>query len=98
MKKFEVGNNVSVGHGAIVHCKKIGNNVLIGMGSILSHGSVIEDDVIIGAGALIPPNKIIESGVYMGVPAKKVRALTQEDKELIEFTWKSYVEKKERVC
>ena len=68
------------------------------MGSILSHGSVIEDNVIIGAGALIPPNKIIESGVYMGVPAKKIRDLTQEDKELIEFTWKSYTEKKERVC
>jgi carbonic anhydrase/acetyltransferase-like protein (isoleucine patch superfamily) len=98
LKKFEIGNNVSIGHGAIVHCRRIGNNVLIGMGSILSHGAIIDDNVIIGAGALIPPNKKIESGVYMGVPATKVRDLTQEDKELIEFTWKSYVEKKERVC
>ncbi len=98
LKKFEIGNNVSIGHGAIVHCKKIGNHVLIGMGSILSHGSVIENNVIIGAGALIPPNKKIESGVYMGVPAQKVRDLTPEDKELIEFTWKSYVENKKRVC
>jgi len=99
LKKFEIGNNVSMGHGAIVHCKKIGNNVLVGMGAILSHGSIIEDNVIIGAGALIPPDKIIESGVYMGVPAKKIRELTQEDKELIEFTWKSYSEiKKVRMC
>lgn len=94
LKKFEIGNNVSMGHGAIVHCKKIGNNVLVGMGAILSHGAIIEDNVIIGAGALIPPDKIIESGVYMGVPAKKIRELTSEDKELIEFTWKAYSEKK----
>lgn len=98
LKIFEIGDNVSIGHGAIVHCRKVGNNVLIGMGSILSHGSIIKDDVIIGAGALIPPNKIIESGVYMGVPAKKIRDLTDEDRELIEFTWKSYIDKKERVC
>ena len=69
----EIGNDVSVGHNAVIHGAKIGNNVLVGMGAILMDGAVIPDNTIIAAGAVVLSNKILEPGVYAGVPAKKVK-------------------------
>ena len=56
-----LGEDCTVGHGAIVHGATIGNRVLVGMGAIILDGALIEDDVIIGAGALVPPGKRIPS-------------------------------------
>ena len=69
----EIGNDVSVGHNAVIHGAKIGNNVLVGMGAVLMDGAVIPDNTIIAAGAVVLSNKILEPGVYAGVPAKKVK-------------------------
>ncbi|MDD2425637.1 MAG: gamma carbonic anhydrase family protein [Bacteroidales bacterium] len=69
----EIGNNVSIGHNAIVHGAKIGNNVLIGMGAILMDNSVIPDNTIIAAGALVLTGSVLEPGVYAGIPAKKIK-------------------------
>lgn len=69
----EIGNDVSVGHNAIIHGAKVGNNVLIGMGAILMDNAVIPDNTIIAAGAVVLSNAILEPGVYAGVPAKKVK-------------------------
>ncbi|MCL1973401.1 MAG: gamma carbonic anhydrase family protein [Bacteroidetes bacterium] len=69
----EIGNDVSVGHNAIVHGAKVGNNVLIGMGAILMDHAQVPDNTIIGAGALVPERVILEAGVYAGVPAKKMK-------------------------
>ncbi len=69
----EIGNDVSVGHNAIIHGAKIGNNVLVGMGAILMDNAVIPDNTIIAAGAVVLSNSILEPGVYAGVPAKKVK-------------------------
>ncbi|MCX7696346.1 MAG: gamma carbonic anhydrase family protein [Bacteroidales bacterium] len=75
-----IGNNVSIGHGAIVHGCRIGNNVLIGMGAIIMDDVVIEDNCIIAAGAVVTKGKHIPSGtVYGGVPAQKISNLSPED-------------------
>ena len=79
-----IGNNVTIGHGAIVHGCTIGNNVLIGMGAIILDGAVIEDNCMIGAGALVTQHKIISSGsLAMGSPAKVVRQITEAEKDAI---------------
>jgi len=67
----EVGDDVSIGHNAIVHGAKVGNSVLVGMGAILLDHAVVSDNTIIGAGALVSANSRLEPGVYVGVPAKK---------------------------
>lgn len=69
----EVGNDVSVGHNAIVHGAKVGNNVLVGMGAILMDNAVIPDNTIIGAGSFVPSNAVLEPGVWVGSPAKKIK-------------------------
>ncbi|MDR2584665.1 MAG: gamma carbonic anhydrase family protein [Prevotellaceae bacterium] len=69
----EVGNDVSIGHTAIVHGAKVGNKVLIGMGSILMDHVSVADHTIIGAGALVPENSRLDPGIYAGVPAKKIK-------------------------
>lgn len=72
-----IGDNVSIGHNAIVHGCTIKDNVLIGMGSIVMDDCVIESDSIIAAGAVVTKNTIVESGsIYAGVPAKKVKDIS----------------------
>lgn len=74
-----IGNNVSIGHNAIVHGCTIHNNVLIGMGSIVMDDCVVESNSIIAAGAVVPKNTRVESGsIYAGVPAKKIKDVSQE--------------------
>ncbi len=68
-----IGDDVSVGHNAVVHGAKVGNNVLVGMGAILMDNAEIADGSIIAAGAVVLSNEKLESGVYAGVPAKKVK-------------------------
>jgi carbonic anhydrase/acetyltransferase-like protein (isoleucine patch superfamily) len=77
--KVEIGNNVSIGHNALLHGCKIEDNVLIGMGSIVMDNCYIESNCIIAAGAVLLENTRVESwSVYAGVPAKKVKTLSKE--------------------
>ena len=74
-----IGNNVSIGHNAIVHGCTIHDNVLIGMGSIVMDDCVIVSNSIIAAGAIVTKNTRVESGsIYAGVPAKKIKNISQE--------------------
>jgi carbonic anhydrase/acetyltransferase-like protein (isoleucine patch superfamily) len=74
-----IGDNVSVGHLCNIHGAIIGNNVLIGMGSTLMDNVKIPDNTLVAAGALVLSNAELEPyGVYAGVPAKKVKTLTEE--------------------
>ena len=74
-----MGNNVSVGHNAIVLGCTIHDNVLIGMGSIVMDNCVVHSNSIVAAGAVVTQNTIIESGsIYAGVPAKKVKDISEE--------------------
>lgn len=77
--KTIIGNNVSIGHNALVHGCTIHDNVLIGMGSIVMDNCEIGSNTIIAAGAVVLENTKIESGViYAGVPAKKVKDINPE--------------------
>ena len=74
-----IGNNVSIGHNAIVHGCTINDNVLIGMGSIIMDDCVIESNSIIAAGAVVTKNTRVPAGtIYAGVPAKKVKDISKE--------------------
>jgi len=71
-----IGNNVSIGHNAIVHGCTIEDNVLIGMGAIVMDNCLVKSNSIIAAGAVVTQNTVVESGViYAGVPAKKVKEI-----------------------
>ena len=75
-----IGNNVSIGHSAIVHGCTVKDNVLIGMGAIVMDNCVIESNSIVAAGAVIVQNTIVASGtIWAGVPAKKVKDIDQSD-------------------
>ena len=77
--KTIVGNNVSIGHNAIVHGCRIEDNVLIGMGAIVMDNAVVGSNSIIAAGAVVLEGTIVEKGViYAGVPAKKVKDIPQD--------------------
>lgn len=74
-----IGNNVSIGHNAIVHGCTIHNNVLVGMGAIVMDDVVIESNSIVAAGAVVLQGTHIESGsIYAGIPAKKVKEVSKE--------------------
>jgi carbonic anhydrase/acetyltransferase-like protein (isoleucine patch superfamily) len=69
-----IGNNVSIGHQAMVHGCTIHDNVLVGMGAIIMDDCIIGENSIIAAGAVLTAKTIVESGsIYAGVPAKKIK-------------------------
>jgi carbonic anhydrase/acetyltransferase-like protein (isoleucine patch superfamily) len=77
--KLNLGNNVSVGHNAIVHGCDVKDNVLIGMGAIIMDNCVIGSNTIIAAGSVLKEGTIVPSGcIYAGVPAKKVKDISEE--------------------
>jgi carbonic anhydrase/acetyltransferase-like protein (isoleucine patch superfamily) len=77
--KVNIGNNVSVGHNAIVHGCTVHDNVLIGMGAIVMDNCVIGSNTIIAAGAVVLENTRVEEGsIYAGVPARKVKDISRE--------------------
>jgi carbonic anhydrase/acetyltransferase-like protein (isoleucine patch superfamily) len=87
-----IGNNVTIGHSAVIHSCTIKDNVLVGMGSIVLTNAIIHENVIIGAGALVPPNKELKSnGLYMGSPVEFIRELTDEEIKKIKKSSKNYV-------
>jgi carbonic anhydrase/acetyltransferase-like protein (isoleucine patch superfamily) len=74
-----IGNHVSIGHNAMVHGCTIHDNVLIGMGSIVMDACVVHSNSIIAAGAVVLEGTIVEEGsIYAGIPAKKVKTISQE--------------------
>jgi len=77
--KAIVGNNVSIGHNAIVHGCTLHDNVLIGMGAIVMDNVIVNNNTIIAAGAVVLENTVCEGGsIYAGVPAKKVKDISPE--------------------
>ncbi|MDP1802037.1 MAG: gamma carbonic anhydrase family protein [Bacteroidota bacterium] len=77
--KVSLGNNVSIGHNAIVHGCTVHDNVLIGMGAIVMDNCEIGSNTIIAAGAVVTEGTIVPSGcIFAGVPAKKVKDISQE--------------------
>ena len=92
----QIGDNVSIGHNALVHGCTVHNNVLIGMGSIVMDNCVVHSNSIVAAGAVLLENTVVESGsIYAGVPAKKVKEINEEQSAaLIKGIANNYVEYK----
>jgi carbonic anhydrase/acetyltransferase-like protein (isoleucine patch superfamily) len=87
-----IGDNVSIGHRAIVHGCEVKDNVLIGMGAIVMDHAIVEENCIIAAGAVVLEKTVCEAGhIYAGIPAKKIKKLTQEQIEGMKQTAKNYV-------
>lgn len=90
-----VGEDVTIGHNAILHGCTIGDRVLIGMGATVLDGAVVPDDVIIGANSLVPMNKTLESGyLYVGSPVKALRPLTEKEKSFLTYSPQNYIKLK----
>lgn len=91
----ELGDGVTVGHGAIVHGCKIEENCLVGMGAIILNGAKIGKNTMIAAGSLVSQNKEIPEGVLVvGVPGKVLRKLTEDEIESLQESRRNYVELK----
>jgi len=92
-----IGDDVTIGHSAVLHGCTVGNRVLIGIGSIILDGAIIEDNVVIGAGSLVPPGKVLESGyMYMGSPCKQIRPLKDNEKAFFTYSANNYVKLKDQ--
>jgi len=90
-----IGEDVTVGHKAMLHACQIGDRVLIGMGAIVLDNVRIDNDVILGAGSLVPPNKHLKSGyLYLGSPAKAARKLTDDEFSFLKRSATHYVKLK----
>jgi len=88
-----IGNDVSIGHNALVHGCTVGNHVLIGMGAIVMDNAVLEDYCMIAAGAVVLENTVCESGyLYAGIPAKKIKPLDERLRNVVEITPPRYME------
>jgi len=91
-----IGEDVTVGHKAVLHAATVGARCLIGMGAIVLDGAVIADEVILAAGSVVPPGKRLESrGLYLGNPARRVRELTDRELEQLLYSARHYVAVKE---
>jgi gamma-carbonic anhydrase len=88
-----VGDNVTIGHRAVVHACTVMSNARIGIGAVVLDGAVVEEGGQVGAGALVPPGKVVLAGwLVMGVPAKPVRKMSQEELDDILRNATDYVE------
>lgn len=93
---LNIGDEVTIGHKAVLHGCTIHNHSLIGIGAIVLDGAVIEKEVIVGAGCLVPPGKCLKSGyVYKGNPATKARAITEKERSYFQYTALNYVKLKD---
>jgi carbonic anhydrase/acetyltransferase-like protein (isoleucine patch superfamily) len=89
--KTVIGNNVSVAHNAIIHGCIVHDNVLIGMGAIIMDDAVIGENSVIAAGAVVLPGTIVEPGsMYAGMPAKRIKDISDEMRAVIARTAKNY--------
>ncbi|REJ80497.1 MAG: gamma carbonic anhydrase family protein [Bacteroidetes bacterium] len=90
--KTNIGNDVNIGHNAIVHGCTLENNVLIGMGAIVMDHAVVESFSIVAAGAVVLEKTRVESGfIYAGNPARKIKAISEEQRKLLEELSSRYV-------
>jgi carbonic anhydrase/acetyltransferase-like protein (isoleucine patch superfamily) len=86
-----IGDDVTIGHGVILHACTIGNRVLIGMGAIILDGVVIPDDSYVAAGSLVTPGKVFQSKrMIMGSPSKETRDLRPDELEWLTQSARHY--------
>ena len=94
---LSLGNKVTVGHRVLLHGCTIQDNCLIGMGATVMDGTVIQANTILGAGSLVTPGKELEGGyLWVGSPARRIRALSEEEIAAIDYSASHYVRLKNR--
>ena len=87
-----IGNNVSIGHSAVIHACEIDDNVLIGMGAIVMDNVKIGSNSVVAAGSVVVPNTVVDANsVYAGIPARKIKDADKTTKELTESTTRHYL-------
>jgi carbonic anhydrase/acetyltransferase-like protein (isoleucine patch superfamily) len=92
-----IGEDVTIGHGAIVHGCTIHRGALIGMGSRVLDGAVVGESALVGAGALVPEGmQVPPRKLVVGVPARVIRPLTDEELARLDQSWRNYVQYKEK--
>jgi carbonic anhydrase/acetyltransferase-like protein (isoleucine patch superfamily) len=89
---LRIGEDVTIGHRAVLHACTVGNRCLVGMGALLLDGAIVEDEVLVGAGTLVPPRKRLQGrSLWLGHPARRVRALTDRELESLAYSAAHYV-------
>jgi len=92
---LNIGNDVTVGHNAVLHACTIEDECLIGMGSVVLDGAVIKKGAMIAAGSIVSPGKELEGGyLYVGAPARRARELKQIEKDFLLYSAQHYVKLK----
>jgi carbonic anhydrase/acetyltransferase-like protein (isoleucine patch superfamily) len=92
-----IGDDVTVGHGVILHACTIGDRCLIGMGAIVMDKVVLEPECFIAAGTVVPPGKTLKGGwLYRGSPAQAVRELTDKERANLKYSAEHYVRVKNK--
>ncbi len=94
---LDIGERVTVGHRAILHGCNIGNECLIGMGAIVMDGARLEDRVLLGAGSLVMQGMALQGDyLWVGSPVRKLRPLTEQELEFLEYSAQHYVRLKDK--
>lgn len=89
---LRIGEDVTVGHAAVLHACTVGDRCLIGMGAIIMDGAVLEADSMIGGGAVVPPGKVVPSGtLWRGNPARSARELSPVEMGNLVYNARHYV-------
>ena len=92
-----VGDDVTIGHKAMIHGCTIESHCLIGMGSVVMDNAIIHSNVVLGANSLVPPGRELEGGfLWVGSPARKIRPLTEEELSFFQYSSDNYVKLKDR--
>jgi carbonic anhydrase/acetyltransferase-like protein (isoleucine patch superfamily) len=80
----QIGKNVTIGHGAIIHACRVADGAFVGMGAVVLDGAVVESGAIVAAGAVVPPGAVVPAGqVWAGAPARKVRSTAPGEADFI---------------
>ncbi len=94
---LHIGEDVTIGHRALLHGCTVGDRVLVGMGAVIMDNVTVEDEVMIAAGALVTPGKRLHSHtLYAGSPAREVRPLTEQEIQFLPYSAQGYVSLKQR--
>jgi carbonic anhydrase/acetyltransferase-like protein (isoleucine patch superfamily) len=89
-----IGSEVTIGHGCVLHGKRVGDRSLIGMGAVLLAGSIVGEECIVAAGAVVKENFEVPPGhLVAGVPARVLRPITDEEREHLRYAAEGYVQK-----
>ncbi len=96
-RPLRIGDGVTVGHRVMLHGCEIADGCFIGMGSTILDGALLEPSVMLGAGSLVPQGKRLQGGyLWLGRPVRRVRALSEQELEIIDYTARHYVKLMQR--